>query len=156
MGPRGLCRSEMCNLLPSESLTDSLCMMGPALPKVGNAWVPLAGCLLLHGEPLECHQPGVTSTGSSLGFKPYCSPFAKSAIRVMVCEKLPRARPSAARSQRLRGLYPTKRDRQPDLQPSVQPFSADARFALDPEREGRGYTSPLQNIQSPKAPSAVA
>ena len=36
--------------------------------------ISLTGCKNLHGEALRCYQPGVTNTGSSLGYKPYCSP----------------------------------------------------------------------------------
>ena len=41
------------------------------------------------------------------------------------------------------------------VQPSVQPSSSDARFALDPEREGRRYTSPLKNIPAVPAGRAL-
>ena len=45
-----------------------------------------------HSEVLRCGQPGVTNTGSSLGVLPRTAPQRPTAIKVTVCEKLPRAR----------------------------------------------------------------
>ena len=45
-----------------------------------------------HSGPNEVLPAGCHHTGSSLGYSPYCSPVAKSASKVSVCEKLPRAR----------------------------------------------------------------
>ena len=51
------------------------------------------------------------------------------------------------------GRYPTKRDRRRQCNPVCKPSSSDARFALDPEREGRRYTSPLKKHTSrPRRP----
>ena len=53
------------------------------------------------------------------------------------------------------GRYPTKRDRRRQCNPACKPSSSDARFALDPEREGRRYTSPLKNIPAVPAGRAL-
>ena len=108
VSPRGFCRSEVCNLLPSESAKYSLCKMDLTLPKVKRMGT-LADVGSCHGGALRCCQPGVTNTGSSLGVLPRTAPQRPTAIRVTVCEKLPRA------ETQLSGFAG-------GVQPSVQPF----------------------------------
>ena len=128
---------------------------GPGSPQGRDAWVPSR----MPG-PATVGRRGVTSRVSPHRQQPGVLPrTAPRSPRVQSgCPSVRSSLGLAHRLQRLhhlRGLYPTKRDRRRQCNPACKPSSSDARFALDPEREGRRYTSPLKNIPAVPAGRAL-